>query len=99
MPKIKLNSTNRKIAIVITLIIIFFSVTTILIPFLMMYLIPQSGIGNYILEHFHYTYIASPILLYFIYTGIYFYKIKIDSYVINIRSYRTISGIFQNVLI
>jgi len=95
MPKIKLNSTNRKIAIAITLIIIFFGVTTILVPLLLMRLFPQSGIGNYVLEHLYYAYASTPILLYFIYTGVYFYKIKIDSYVVDIRSYRTISGIFQ----
>jgi len=95
MPKIKLNSTNRKIAIAITLIIIFFGVTTILVPLLLMRLFPQSGIGNYVLEHLYYAYASTPILLYFIYTGVYFYKIKIDSYVIDVRSYRTISGIFQ----
>jgi len=95
MPKIKLISTNRKIGILITLIIIAFRLTTIIIPFLLMSLIPQSGIGNYILEHLYWAYISIPILLYFIYTGVYFYKIKIDSYIIDVRSYRTISGIFQ----
>jgi len=60
-----------------------------------MNLIPQSGIGNYFLEHLYYGYFSIPILLYVIYTGIYFYKIKIDSYVIDIRSYRTVSGIFK----
>ena len=95
MPRSKLISTNRKIAIIITLIIIAFSLTTILIPLFMMNLIPQSGIGNYILEHLYYGYISIPILLYFIYTGIYLYNIKIDSYIIEVRSGRTISGIFQ----
>ena len=95
MPKIKLTSNNRRKAILITLLIILFGATTILIPFLLMRLIPQSGIGNYVLEHLYYAYVSIPILLYFIYTGVYFYKIKIDSYVIDIRSYRTISGIFQ----
>ena len=95
MPRIKLTSNNRKIAILITLLIIIFGMTTILIPFLLMRLIPQSGIGNYVLEHLYYAYASIPILLYFIYTGVYFYKIKIDSYVVDIRSYRTISGIFQ----
>ena len=96
MPRIKLIFTNRKIAITITLIIIAFALTTTLIPFFMIGLIPQSGIGNYVLENLHYTYASIPILLYFIYTGIYLYKIKIDSYVIDVRSYRTISGIFKS---
>ena len=95
MPKIKLTSNNRRKAILMTLLIIFFVVTTILIPLLLMRLIPQSGIGNYVLEHLYYAYAFIPILLYFIYTGVYFYKIKIDSYIIDIRSYRTISGVFK----
>ena len=95
MPRIKLICTNRKIAILITLIIIVFGLITILFPLLLLRIIPQSGIGNYVLEHLYYGYISIPILLYFIYIGIYFYKIKIDSYIIDVRSYRTISGIFQ----
>ena len=96
MPKIKLTFNNSRKAILMTLLIILFATTTILIPFLLMRLIPQSGIGNYVLEHLYYAYVSIPILLYFIYTGIYFYKIKIDSYIIDVRSYRTISGIFKS---
>ena len=95
MPRIKLKFTNRKQAVLATLAIIVLCIITIFFPLLLIRLIPQSGIGNYILEHLCYTYIFMPFLLYFIYTGIYFYKIKIDSYIIDIRSYRTISGIFQ----
>ena len=95
MPKIKLICTNRKKSILITLLIISFGGITILVPLLLAHIIPQSGVGNYVLGHLYYGYISIPILLYFIYTGIYFYKIKIDSYVIDIRSYRTVSGIFK----
>ena len=95
MPKIKLTSNNRKKAILITLLIILFGTTTILTPFLLMHLLPQSGIGNYVLGHLYYAYISIPILLYFIYTGIFYFKIKIDSYVIDVRSNRIISGIFK----
>jgi len=95
MPKIKLTSNNRRNSILITLLIILFATTTILIPFLLMRLIPQSGIGNYVLDHLYYAYASIPILLYFSFTGVYFYKIKIDSYIIDIRSGRTISGIFK----
>ena len=33
--------------------------------------------------------------MYFSYTGIYYYKIKVDPYVIDITTYRTISGLFK----
>ena len=57
MSKIKLFLTNRKIATLITLLIIVFGLTTILFPLLLIGLIPQSGIGNYILDHLYYGYI------------------------------------------
>ena len=95
MPRIKLISTNSKSATLITLIIIVFVLTTMLFPLLLMNLIPQSGIGNYFLEHLYYGYFSIPFLLYIFFTGIYFYKINIDSYIIDVRSRRTISGIFQ----
>ena len=95
MPRIKLISTNGKTASLITLLIIAFGLITIFFPLLLIRLIPQSGIGNYFLEHVHYGFISILMLLYFIYTGIFFYKIKIDAYVIDIKSYRTVSGIFK----
>jgi hypothetical protein len=95
MPRIKLISTNRKIATLITLIIIAFGLITIFFPLLLIRLIPQSGIGNYFLERLYYGYFSIPILLYVIYTGIFYFNIKIDSYVIDVRSNRIISGIFK----
>ena len=95
MPRIKLISTNGKTASLITLLIIAFGLITIFFPLLLIRLIPQSGIGNYFLGHLYYGYFSIPILLYVFYTGIYSYKIKIDSYIIDVRSRRTISGIFQ----
>ena len=95
MLRSKLTFTNRKIAILTTLIIIVFTLTTILFPLLLIRLIPQSGIGNYFSEHLHYGFSSILILLYFIYTGIFSYQIKIDSYIINIRSSSIISGILQ----
>ena len=96
MPKIKLISTNRKIVIIITLIIIAFVLITIFFPLLLMRLIPQSGVGHYLLENLDYGYITIPILLYIIYTGIFYFNIKIDSYIIDIRSKRIILGIFKS---
>jgi hypothetical protein len=95
MPRIKLISTNRKIATLTTLIIITFGLITIFFPLLLLHLIPQSGIGNYFLERLYYGYFSIPILLYVIYTGIFYFNIKIDSYIIDVRSHRIISGIFK----
>ena len=95
MPRIKLISTNRKTALLITLLIFAFGMITIFFPLLLIRLIPQSGIGNYFFEHLYYGYFSIPIMLYIIYIGVFLYKIKIDSYIIDIRSRRIISGIFK----
>ena len=96
MPKIKLISTNRRVAVIVTLIIISFFLTTIFLPLLLVYLIPQSGIGYYLLEHLYYGYLSIPIMIYVVYSGIFCFNIKIDSYIIDIRSRRIISGIFKS---
>ena len=95
MPRIKLLSSNRKKALLITLLFILFSLTTIFFPLLLMRLIPQSGIGNFFLEHLYFGYLSAPLLLYIIYTGIFSYEIKIDSYIIDVKSNRIIFGIFK----
>jgi len=95
MRKINLKLTNRKKVTVATLLITFFGFTTIFFPLVLMYIIPQSGIGYYFSYYINYVFISVPILLYFAVTGVYYYKIKIDPYVIDITSYRTVSGFFQ----
>ena len=96
MPRIKLISTNKKTTTVVAVIISLFGVITVLTPLLLMRFVPQSGIGNYVIENFFLLSIIIPILIYFLYTGIYYYRIEIDPYIINIRSYRTILGVFQS---
>ncbi len=95
MHKINLILTNRSKATLATLLIFFFGFATIFFPLVLMYIIPQSGIGHYFLDHVNYAFIAIPALVYFVITGVYYYKIKIDPYVIDITSYRTVSGFFQ----
>ena len=95
MPKIKLITSNSRIALLFTIIIIAFTLATVFFPLLLIRIIPQSGIGNYFLEHLYYGYFSIPIILYVIYTGIFSYSIKIDSHIIDVRSFRTISGIFK----
>ena len=95
MHKINLKLTNRKKVTIVTLLITIFGLIAILLPLQLIYIIPQSGLGNYFLDHLHYGFITVPILIYFTVTGIYFYKIKIDPYIIDMTSHRTISGFFQ----
>ena len=95
MPKINLKSTNRKLSIIATFLAILFGVITLIIPSLLMSIIPQSALGDYLSNHIYYMYAFLPIMLYITITGIYYYSIKIDTYVLHITSYRTLSGLFQ----
>lgn len=95
MHKINIKLTNKAKGSFITLLIILFGMMSIVFPLLIMYVIPQSGLGHYVFDNMNYAYIAIPTFIYFTYTGIYFYKIKIDPYVIDITSYRAIFSVFQ----
>ena len=95
MPRIKLISNNKRKAILASGIVFIFCMTTIFFPLLLMRLIPQSGIGNYFLDHMYYAYITMPLILYILYIGIFWYQIKIDSYIVDVRSSRIIFGVFR----
>ncbi len=95
MPKINLKSTNRKVSMLATLLTILFGIVTFIIPSLLINFIPQSTVGNYFSNHTYYAYLILPIILYIIVTGFYFYSIKIDTYIMHITSYRTISGLLK----
>ena len=78
--------TNKNKAILLTLIKIIFFVFTIIIPLVSLYLIPQSKIGSWLFANIYLVYCMFPVLIYFIYTGVYFYHVKIDAYIISITS-------------
>ena len=96
MKKINFKSSNKKKAWFSTIIIIFFSIISILIPLILANYIPQSLIGNYIINHVNIIYLTLPLLLYIIIIGVYTYRISIDPYILYIKSSRTISGMFMN---
>ena len=95
MSRINLKSTNRRMSILTTFLTILFGIVTFIIPSLLINFIPQSTIGNYFSNHTYYTYAILPIIFYIIITGFYYYSIKIDTYIMNITSYRTISGLLK----
>ena len=88
--------TNKHKAILLTIIIITFFIFTIIIPLVSLYLIPQSKIGSWLFANIYLVYCMFPVLIYFMYTGVYFYHVKIDAYIISITSFRTISSFFTN---
>ena len=95
MHKINIKSSNKSNAIIATLLIAIFGCITFLLPIILIYLIPQSGIGHYFYDHINYAFLSLPVIMYFSYAGIYYYKIKVDPYVIDITTYRTISALFK----
>ena len=95
MHKINIKSSNKSKATIVTLLIAIFGCITFLLPIILIYLIPQSGVGNYFYDHINYAFLSLPVIMYFSYTGIYYYKIKVDPYIIDITAYRTISGLLK----
>jgi len=95
MPRISLKSNNKKLSLIATFLTILYIVISFLIPSLVINIIPQSTIGNYFINQIYYAYATLPVILYIIVTGIYYYHIKIDAYIMYITSYRTVSGLFK----
>ena len=96
MPRINLQSNNRKVSITATSLTVIFGVIILIFPLLLVNIIPQSVIANYLIKQINYAYVSLPIILYIAITGIYYYSIKIDTYIMHITSFRTLSG-FLNV--
>jgi len=95
MPRINLKSNNRNMSAIATFLTILFGLVIFVIPSLLIKIIPQSAIGNYFINQIYYAYAILPIILYIIVTGFYYYFIKIDTYIMHISSYRTISGLLK----
>ena len=95
MPRINLQSTNRKSSLIATILIVLFGTIIFIFPLLFINIIPQSAIGHYFINHMYYAYAVLPIILYITITGFYYYSIKIDTYIMHITSYRTISGLLK----
>ncbi|MAW21058.1 MAG: hypothetical protein CMD16_01510 [Flavobacteriales bacterium] len=85
---------NIKRSYLITAMISLVGVLGFALPLLFSYMLPNSGITSYIIENKNYILLLIPVFVYIIIKGIFFYKISIDNYVIQIVSSRTISGIF-----
>ena len=94
MPRINLKSNNRKCAIIIFLVMLFL----ILIPlstFAIVYTFSHLAFGDYLFHNIVYIFISSLVLFYFVIARINYYTLKIDSYVIDIKIYRSVIGILN----
>jgi len=95
MRNINLRSTNNRTSMLAAFITIAIVIITFIVPFFFINVIPQSTLGNFIIKYTYYTYLILPIIFYISITGIYYYSIKIDAYVMNITSYRTILDLLR----
>jgi len=95
MPRINLKSNNRKVSFTATFLTVLFGIIIFVVPSLLINIIPQSAIGNYFSNNMYYAYAVLPIIFYVTINGFYYYSIKIDTYIMYISSYRTISGLLK----
>ena len=96
MRKINLRSSNKDISVLVTILLILFSFIFLIFPLIFIKIFPQSLLVNYIVSNNYLFYFSFILLLYFVVTGIYYYKLKIDPYIIQMTSHRTIIGNFSN---
>ena len=94
MSRINLTSTNRKFTIVIFLVMLFL-VLIPLLAFVIANAFPHLAFKDYLFNNIVYVFISTLVLFYFVIASINYYTLKIDSYVINIKIYRTVIGIFN----
>jgi len=88
MYNLRLNNKRRMIVLFSILLLFFFS--TILVPFWFINYLSLSGVGHFFIENRFYSIISASIIIYFIIVGEYYYNIKIDAYIIQVRSYRVV---------
>ena len=94
MSRTNLISTNRKFTIVIFLVMLFL-VLIPLLAFVIVYTFPNLAFGDYLFNNIVYVFISSLVLFYFVIARINYYTLKIDSYVIDIKIYRTVFSVFN----
>ena len=95
MKSFNFNLHNKDKAYILTLLIAMYTLLTIVVPILSLTSLPLSGVSIFFNEYNYLLLVTSSVLLYFIFTGVYAYNIKIDSYSINIVSFRTITSKFR----
>jgi len=94
MPRINLKSNNRKSSVIIFLGMLFLILIP-LVAFVLVYTFPNLAFGNYLFNNIVYIFFSTLILFYFVIARINYYTLKIDSYVIDIKIFRTVIGIFS----
>jgi len=94
MPSVSLKSNNRKYSIIIFLVMLFLIFIPIVVS-VIVYTFPNLAFGDYLFNNIVYIFFSTLILFYFVIARINYYTLKIDSYVIDIKIYRTVLSLFN----
>ena len=94
MRNINLKITNKKKLTFLLIGLGSLFLISIVIPSFFIHYLEFSGIGHFFSDYIKYSLISLIILLYFMLVGEYYYKIKIDPYIIQVISYRPIISFF-----
>lgn len=92
MESIRLS--NRKKAYLLTILVVVFLVIIMFLPAILIYYFENSQISKNLTKFSGLPYLIVFCLLYFIKTGVYYYKMKFESSTFSMSSKRTISGYF-----
>ena len=95
MNKLNIKYNNRIKLVILNSFLLFLTFSTLIIPVLFINLLPTSGVGHFFFNNLSYSLITIPILSFFIFTGTFVYKIKIDSYIVQITSLRMLIGFLR----
>ena len=95
MYKERLLLENKKATVLLILGLVGFFIFSVLIPIWFINYLGLSGVGHFFSDNIVYCLISIFILFYFIIAGVYYYKINIDPYVIQVISFRPIVHFFN----
>ena len=90
---LKYNNKTKIAALVGGLFFLFF--TAILIPEWIIIYLPFSGLSEFFANNIIYRLISAVVILHFTFFGTFYYKVNIDSYVIQLTSYRVLLDVFK----
>jgi len=88
--------SNRKIAYLITAVIVLVNFITIIIPLFFLYTFPDSKLAFIFLSYPNnlISIFGAFFFIYFLITGVFHFTFRVDSYIIEVKSRRTILGFF-----
>ena len=88
--------SNRKIAYLITAMIVLINFITIIVPLFFLYTFPDSKLTFIFFSYPNnlISILGAFFFIYFVITGVFHFTLRVDSYIIEVKSKRTILGFF-----